>query len=254
MSAREPFWRPAFSPCERWNQVSGEAVQDCLRQWFARWGQPDALRVDNGSPWGSKGELPTDLALWLIGLGIEMIWNPPRQPQKNGVIERSQGTGKRWAEPDHCRTPDELQGRLDELDAIHRNEYPICEGKPRMTLFPDLRHSGRSYDVQQEAGTWNWNRVADHLKTYVIPHTVDSSGQVTIYRRNHYIGKAYEGQTVYNSFDPTACEWIFRDTRGNQIRTRQASELTAPSIRALQVTHRRGKTPCPDSTAKLDVW
>lgn len=254
MNTREPFWRPAFSPCERWNHVSGQAVQDCLRQWFARWGQPDALRVDNGFPWGSKGELPTDLALWLIGLGIEMIWNPPRQPQKNGVIERSQGTGKRWAEPAHCRTSEELQERLDELDAIHRNEYPLSEGKSRMALFPDLQHSGRSYCVQQEPGTWNWNRVADHLKTYVTPHTVDSAGLVTIYRRNHYVGKAYEGQTVYNSFDPTTCEWIFRDTRGNQIRTRPASELTEPSIRALQVTHRRGKTPCPDSTAKLDVW
>jgi transposase InsO family protein len=217
-------------------------VQECLRQWFARWGLPESVRVDNGSPWGSKGEFPTDLALWLIGLGIRMIWNPPRQPQKNGVIERSQGTGKRWSEPAHCRTAEELQERLDELDAVHRNEYPVHQGKSRSELFPDLKHSGVSYSTEEEAGCWNWNRVADHLTLYVTPHKVDSSGQVTVYRRNHYVGKAYSGQIVYNAFDPTTCEWIFRDEKGTQIRTRPASELAAENIRELQVTYHNGKT------------
>src|SRR5271157_1101411 len=30
---------------------------------------PARIRVDNGTPWGSAGDLPTDLALWLFGLG-----------------------------------------------------------------------------------------------------------------------------------------------------------------------------------------
>ena len=198
--------------------------------------------MDNGSPWGSKGDFPTDLALWLTGLGIRMIWNPPRQPQKNGVIERSQGTGKRWSDPQQCRTAAELQERLDELDAIHRNEYPVHQGKSRSELFPDLQHSRDFYSAEKEAKLWDWNRVADHLTRYITPHKVDASGQVTIYRRNHYIGKAYTGQTVYNTFDPTTCEWIFRDENGTQIRTRPAYELTAESIRNLQVTHHNGKT------------
>jgi transposase InsO family protein len=225
-------------------------VQNCLRDWFAKWGQPAALRVDNGTPWGSKGDLPTDLALWLIGLGIEMIWNPPRQPQKNGVIERSQGTGKRWAEPSTCRTPEELQIRLNELDAIHREEYPVHEGKSRSQLFPDLRHSGRDYVHAQESERWDWDRVGEHLKNYVIAYKVDSSGQVSIYKRNHYVGKAYSGLTVYNSFDPLAREWVFRDARGNQLRTRPAPELEAASIRSLQVIHRNGKT---DSSTLRDT-
>lgn len=222
--------------------MEGLEVQECLRDWFAAWGRPAALRVDNGSPWGSKGELPPDLALWLIGLGIEMIWNPPRQPQKNGVIERSQGTGKRWASPATCQTPDELQNRLDELDAIHRDEYPVHQGKSRSQLFPGLKHSGRGYLRTQEIEQWEWDRVGEHLKNYVIPHKVDSSGQVSIYKRNHYVGKNYTGQIIYNSFDPIAHEWIFRDSRGNQVRTRPAPELDTDSIRSLQVIHRRGKT------------
>ena len=59
----------------------------------------------NGSGWttarrgGRKGDLPTGLEFWLAGLEVEVQANPPRRPQDNGVVERSQGTGKRWSEP-----------------------------------------------------------------------------------------------------------------------------------------------------------
>ena len=49
---------------------------------------PVRFRVDNGWPWGSRGDFPTELALWMIGLGIGMHWNNPHRPQENGVVER----------------------------------------------------------------------------------------------------------------------------------------------------------------------
>src|SRR4051794_5341586 len=124
MSSAARCSTPRFSPLGRWNAVPVAGTQDQLRAAFLRWGLPRSIRVDNGTPWGSAGDLPTDLALWLIGLGVEMIWNPPRRPQANGVVERSQGTGKRWAEPATCRDVTELQGRLDEQDEIQRRDYP----------------------------------------------------------------------------------------------------------------------------------
>jgi transposase InsO family protein len=66
-------------------------VQTVLRNTFKRWGRPLRFRVDNGVPWGSSGDLPPDLVLWLLGLGVETVTNPPRRPQDNGVVERSQG-------------------------------------------------------------------------------------------------------------------------------------------------------------------
>ena len=77
-----PFPKGSFTALGPW------VVQDKLRAVFACWGRPDAFRVDNGAPWGSRGDLPTDLALWLIGLEIDMIWNLSHQPQCNGVVER----------------------------------------------------------------------------------------------------------------------------------------------------------------------
>src|SRR5579863_4810664 len=131
MNAVARCFTPRFSPLGAWTKVRPDAVREQLRSAFARWGRPALMRVDNGIPWGSWGDLPTDLALWLIGLSVEVDWNPPRRPQDNGVVERSQGTAKRWTEPGTCAKPSELQQRLDEMDRIQRQEYPSIDGRSR---------------------------------------------------------------------------------------------------------------------------
>src|SRR5207244_2987294 len=85
---------PPFSPRRRGPQGGGGAVQADLRRALARWGLPASIRVDNGLPWGSDDGLPPELACWLIGLGVEVVWNPPYRPQANGVVERSRGGGQ----------------------------------------------------------------------------------------------------------------------------------------------------------------
>src|SRR4051794_41404623 len=130
---------------------------------------PARIRVDNGTPWGSAGDLPTELALWLFGLGIEVIWNPPRRPQDNGVVERSQGTGKRWSEPPTCDGPAELQERIDDLDEIQREEYPSIEGRSRLEAFPGLRHPGRPIRAGVEGPTWSLEARWATPGTYAVP-------------------------------------------------------------------------------------
>lgn len=84
-------WTPAFFPQYYWAHVSATLVQQQLRESFTQWGLPWAMRVDNGTPWGARGDLPTPLAMWLIGLGIEMAWNPPRQPKKMALSNDRKG-------------------------------------------------------------------------------------------------------------------------------------------------------------------
>jgi hypothetical protein len=74
--------------------------------------------------------------LWRIGLGVAVDWNPPRRPQDNGVIERSQGTGKRWAEPSACASVAALQRHLEEMDDIQRRDYPSVRGRSRLGGVP----------------------------------------------------------------------------------------------------------------------
>ena len=78
----------------------------------------------------------------LAGLGVEVKANPPRRPQDNGVVERSQGTGKRWAEPHRAASAGELQANIDAMDRRQRESYPYGTFRSRLEAYPSLRHSG----------------------------------------------------------------------------------------------------------------
>jgi hypothetical protein len=210
-------------------------VQQQLRAAFARWGRPRQLRVDNGKPWGSWSDLPPALALWLIGLGIDLVWNDPRRPQQNGVVERSQGTAKRWAEPHACQSMAELQARLDEDDRLQRERYPLVRGQSRWQLFPGLTHTGRPYAAADEAGGWSLERACEHLAGYAVPRRVDCQGKVSVYNRNLYVGVVHKGKEVCVQFDPEQGHWLISDRAGRQLRTQPAPEISAASIGRLQL-------------------
>ena len=190
--------------------------------------------MDNGTPWGSPGDLPTDLALWILGLDIGMIWNPPRQPQKNGVVERSQGTAKRWAEPHTCSSAGELQQRLQEMDDIQRGEYPSLGGRSRLQVYPQLSHSGRAW----ERTGWSHPMVLGHLAEYVVVRRVDRSGMVSLYNRNHYVGTLHKGKAVCVLLDPSRCEWMACDDEGRQLSRWPAVEVGKDRILQLKVAYR----------------
>ena len=70
------------------NQQTG-TVQARLEAVFRHHGLPEAIYVDNGSPWG--GGRPgqwTPLRLWLLKLGVETIHSRPYHPQGRGKNER----------------------------------------------------------------------------------------------------------------------------------------------------------------------
>lgn len=214
-----------------------------LRRVFERWGRPRRIRVDNGKPWGSSGDLPPPLALWLIGLGIEVIWNTPRHPWENGVVERSQGTAKRWAEPRACRDPAELQARLDADDQRQRERYPVVRGLSRWELFPGLAHSGRPYREAEEGDVWSLRRTRDHLASLAAPRRVDSQGKISVYNKNLYVGSRLANQRVWVQFDPELGEWLITNDAGQQLRTRPAPEISEESLRDPCLTERRRHPP-----------
>jgi transposase InsO family protein len=62
---------------------------------FRRYGLPDAMLMDNGSPWGdSGGGWFTAFSLWLMRLGVRVIHGRPYHPQTQGKDERFHRTPK----------------------------------------------------------------------------------------------------------------------------------------------------------------
>jgi hypothetical protein len=225
----------------RWEHVDRHQIQEALRGVFACWGLPDRFRVDNGYPWGSTGEFPPEMALWLIGLGIEMVWIPPACPQQNGVVERAQGTGQNWAEPPTCRDAAELQQRCDDLDRRQRERYPYRDGQSRWEVYPALTQARRPYRRRREPSAWDVAKVLAVVAQQVVKRQVDCTGSVSVYHRTRYVGKPYIGKAVYVSLDPSGPTWVFADEAGTELRTHAADELTANRIRSLTVGCRKGK-------------
>jgi hypothetical protein len=222
--------------------VSAGETQATLRRCFARRGLPQRIRVDNGTPWRSKGDLPTGLELWLAGLGVEVRANPPRRPQDNGVVERSQGTGKRWAEPQRAASADELQAAIDAMDRRQRESYPYHGSASRLAAHPGLEHSGRPYDASSEEPVWSLERARDLLANYVVPRRVDRSGMASVYGRNYDVGKSYAEQVVHVRYDPQQHLWLFQDGEGHQLNRQKASEINTANIQGLMEPERRDRS------------
>lgn len=233
MSARGRPCTAGFSPRGYFTQVPAGRVQEELRRGFQRWGRPGSVRVDNGSPWGSWGDLPTPLALWLAGLGVGVIRNPPRRPQDNGVVERSQGLAWNWAEPDRCRDAAELQGRLDEADRVQRESYPYGALGSRLEAYPGLRHSGRPYAAEWERENWSWEAVLNDLAQVMVPRQVDGCGKIGLYHDKLYVGRVNRGKAVVAQFDAATAEWVVSTRDGAELCRRPLTQFAAASLRQL---------------------
>lgn len=73
----------------------GSTVQSHLTHIFQRYGLPQRIAVDNGSPWGDTlGSPYTPLVAWLIRLGVSVSHSRPYHPQTLGKDERFHRTLK----------------------------------------------------------------------------------------------------------------------------------------------------------------
>lgn len=88
-----------------------DTVKSALIDSFRRYGLPDRMTMDNGSPWGNDqfNDL-TSLTAWLIRLGIRVSHSRPYHPQTQGKDERFHRTlnveaiaGQQFDDLAHCQ-------------------------------------------------------------------------------------------------------------------------------------------------------
>ncbi|MCI0711003.1 MAG: hypothetical protein L0154_12670 [Chloroflexi bacterium] len=122
-----------------------------MRTWFEQWGLSRAIRVDNGSPWATQRDIPSALALWLVGLGVKVLLNRPRVSTDNGIVERDHGVLAHWVEAHKAPQPPALQSQLDWAIHMQRERYPALDDQSRRHAYPALYHNPRPYSHSQEA-------------------------------------------------------------------------------------------------------
>jgi transposase InsO family protein len=149
----------------------GDTVQGELRMTFQRYGLPDAVFVDNGTPWGdASGERWTRLAVWLLKLGIDVIHSRPYHPQSRGKNERFHRTLKAEVFAlRRFRDLAEVQHAFDRWRCIYNFERPheaLDQDVPASRYRPSKR-SMPAHIPQVEYDEHEIVRIVGTTKAYV---------------------------------------------------------------------------------------
>jgi transposase InsO family protein len=101
-------------------------VQGHLDTTLRRYGLPDAIFVDNGSPWGdAAGARWTRLGVWLLKLGIAVLHSRPYHPQSRGKNERFHRTlNAEVFELNRLRDLADAQKAFDRWRTVYNLERP----------------------------------------------------------------------------------------------------------------------------------
>jgi len=135
-----------FSPClKACANEQTTTVQKHMETTFRHYGLPEAIYVDNGSPWGVPGDTGewTRLGVWLIKLGIFLMHSRPYHPQSRGKNERFHRT---------------LKAEVFAFD-----------------IFKDLRHVQRAFDQWLEV--YNFQRPHEAIGQEVPASRYQPSGR-----------------------------------------------------------------------------
>ena len=164
-----------------------QSVRPVLRGVFIRYGLPEVLRVDNGSPFGSPGVCGlTRLSAWWLGLGIRVEFIEPGHPEQNGVHERMHRTLKEETARPPAATAQAQQRRFDRWRREFNQERPheaIGMQKPAQRY----QRSSRRYTAHPEPP-----RYPLHYEVRM----VRSTGTIKWKHKLRYVGEALHGMAL----------------------------------------------------------
>jgi transposase InsO family protein len=162
-------------------------VKGVLERVFGDAGLPEAMRSDNGSPFGSTGAGGLSrLSVYLLKLGIEPRYIPPGSPQDNGRHERMHRTLKAETTRTPAHHPDQQQVRFN-LFRAHYNEERPHEALGQTTPASHWRSSARAMPSQIEEP---WYDAAHQVRR------VRQSGEIKWQGSRVFIGEALSGEPV----------------------------------------------------------
>jgi len=190
-----------FLPClKACADQQTETVQAHLQTTFRRYGLPEAMFVDNGSPWGSASSGQwTRLAVWLLKLGVILLHSTPYHPQSRGKNERFHRTlqAEVFALQQFARLS-QVQRAFDAWREVYNFERPheaLGQEVPASRYRPSARPMPeRLPKVEYEA----------HEIVRTVPQTKD---YISFRGRPWKVPQAFRGERV--AIRPLSCDGCF---------------------------------------------
>lgn len=166
-----------------------KTVQNHMVEVFRRYGLPLQINTDNGVPWGTCGTgTYSELAIWLMRLGIHISYSKPGHPQTNGKDERFHRSLKQEVINHHTmNTLDESQKQFDEWRNIYNTERP---------------HEAINYEVpaeRYEISRRNYPEIMatiEYLDDDVVKKVNKDNACISFKNKQIFIGYAFKGQSV----------------------------------------------------------
>ena len=166
-----------------------ETVYSCLVNTFERYGVPEAILTDHGSPWwGNRNNYGlTRLSVRLINLGIKLYFSGIRHPQTQGKVERFHRTLNDYV--CHHGQPSTLTGWKELLEFLLL-EYNNVRPHESLNMDTPTEHyhpSKKAYTSHPQRWEYPEGSVVSEL---------NSQGCLTYKQRRYFVSEALEQQQV----------------------------------------------------------
>lgn len=188
----------------------GETVQDRLTAIFRRYGLPNTMLMDNGSPWGHDQDHPyTPFTVWLLRLGIGVTHGRPYHPQTQGKDERFHRTmnvevlqGNSFTDLSHCQRafdrwrdvynlerPHEALGLATPASKYQVSQRPFPEVLPTVEYEPNdlVRRVGDKGRISVSGRIYKVPKAFKGMQVAIRPTTTD--GIWTVFFATHTIAQ-----------------------------------------------------------------
>jgi transposase InsO family protein len=173
-------------------------VKDAVQSAFERYGLPDVMLTDNGSPWGDADGSLTRFAVWLIEHGVAPWRSAPFHPQSRGKNERFHRTLKAELLDRRCFA--DLAQAQQAFDAwretynFHRPHDALELGVPADRYRP----SPRRFNLKVEPFEYGPDDIL---------RSVDAAARISFRGRSMKASKALVGKRV--AIRPTERDGVF---------------------------------------------
>jgi hypothetical protein len=191
-----------------------------LRRAFTNFGLPDRITFDHGSAFidnTTPSPFPTLLHLWLIALGLVVLFTRKRRPTDHALIERMHQTITGQALLGQSYTDQaRLWAALDARRAVLNTALPTraVADQPPLTAYPAAVHSGRPYRPEWEAELLDLGRVDAYLAQGEWFRQTNCHGEFWLGLERYTVGRRWAKTEGAIRYDPGPRELVCRPGGG----------------------------------------
>lgn len=179
-----------------------------LRLAFTEWGRPERLAVDRSSVFfdnRSKSPFPTVMHLWLLSLGVQVVFGRPHRPTDQAMVERMHQTWDRQVvSGQRFQNEKELFHRLESRRDFLNYHMPCSalDDQPPLVAYPQALSNKRLYRPEWEAEIMDLQRVDTYLQQGEWFRKASNVGAVSVGGQVYVLGPEWKHQQVRVTYQP----------------------------------------------------